>query len=256
MTRLMTWAQMRGVERATSAEIGSALRLGEVQCRELVDRMNRRGMVVQLRRGLYLLPAKLPPGGKWTPAPGVILRHLFEAKEGDWQECGPGAFHFHGLSDQVPNTTTVYNTLFSGRVRIAGLPFVMIKVRPERLGSVVESAGRRVGTLGRVVMDAVFDPARFGTLPKAYRWIRERKDNGVFLDELAECAVRHGDGGTCRRIGATLEMMGAGGRVLKSLRKGAGSFRSFIPLVPGGNRQGPTMKDWGVIQNETDWMHE
>jgi hypothetical protein len=149
------------------------------------------------------------------------------------------------LSDQVPNTTTVYNTLFSGRDRIGGLPFVLIKVWPGRLGSVVEAAGRRVGTLGRVVMDAVFDPARFGGLPLAYRWIRDRKEDRLFLGELAECAIRYGDGSTCRRIGCALELLGAGGGVLTALRKGAGAFLSFIPLVPGKTRRGPTVRDWG-----------
>lgn len=41
--------------------------------------MNRKGKLVQLRRELYLIPTKLPPGGKWTPAPTVNLRQLFEA---------------------------------------------------------------------------------------------------------------------------------------------------------------------------------
>ena len=138
-TRLMAWAQMLDMRRATSDEIAAGLRLDKIQCRKLLDRMNKRGGVVQLQRGLYLLPAKLPPGGKWTPAPAVILRNLFEAKGGQWQETGVGAFHFHGLSEQVPNTTSVYNTLFSKRDRIAGLEFEMIKVAPGRLGSVTEA---------------------------------------------------------------------------------------------------------------------
>jgi predicted transcriptional regulator of viral defense system len=255
-TRLMAWAQMREIERATSAEIASALRLTVVQCRQLLDRMNQRGAVVQLQRGLYLLPAKLPPGGKWTPPPAVILRHLFEAKGGDWQETGACVLHFHRLTDQVANTTTVYNTVFSGRKVIAGLSFEMIKVAPARLGSVTESAGRRVPTLGRVVMDAVFDPARFGTLPRAYTWIRQRCVDETFLNELTDCSIRYGDNPTRRRLGCVLELLGVGGRRLVKLRKHTAPFRSYIPLVPGGNRQGQTNKDWGVILNQTDWLHD
>ncbi|MEI6675657.1 MAG: IS4 family transposase [Verrucomicrobiota bacterium] len=100
-TRLMSWAQMRGIERATSAEIASALRLTVVQCRQLLDRMNQRGSVVQLQRGLYLLPVKLPPGGKWTPSPAAILRHLFEAKGADWQETGACALHDNKRAREV-----------------------------------------------------------------------------------------------------------------------------------------------------------
>lgn len=252
----MAWVQMRGMERATSAEIALALRLSVVQCRQLLDRMNRRGSVVQLQRGLYLLPAKLPPGGKWTPPPAVILRNLFEAKGGDWQETGTCAFHFHRLTDQVANTTTIYNTVFSGRDVIAGLSFEMIKVAPARLGSVTESAGRRMPTLGRAVMDAVFDPVRFGSLPQAYAWIRQRCADETFLNELTNCAICYGDNPTRRRLGYVLELLGVGGRRLVKLRKNTTPFRSFISLVPGGNRQGKTNKDWGIILNQTDWLHD
>jgi len=251
----MAWAQMRGVERATSSEVAAALRLGGVQCRELLDRLNRRGMIVQIQRGLYLLPAKLPPGGRWSPPPAVLLANLFGAKGGDWQETGAGAFHFHGLTHQMPNTTTVYNNLFSRRQRMAGLAFEMIKVAPERLGSVVEASGRRVGSLGRVVMDAVFDSGRFGSLPEAYGWIRERRANDGFLDELADCAIRHGDAPTRRRLGCVLDLLGKGGKRLARLHRGIPAFRSFIPLVPGGDRKGPTNREWGIIMNQIDWMN-
>jgi len=256
-TRLMAWAQMRGVERATSAEIAKALRLDSVQCSRLLDRMNRKGRLVQLQRGLYLIPAKLPPGGKWTPAPAVILRHLFKAKGGDWQETGPSGFHFHGLSEQIPNTTTVYNTRFSQRTKIAGLAFEMIKVAPSRMGLAFDASGRRVGTLGRVVMDAVFDFARFGTLPRAYRWIQQHSNDGSFLNDLVESAIRHGDGPARRRIGCVLQLLDADPKRLAKLRKNTPPFRSFLPLVPSDTRQGSTNKDWGIILNQPDdWLHD
>ena len=48
-TRLMAWAQMLDVRRATSDEIAAGLRLDKIQCRKLLDRMNQRGRVVQLQ---------------------------------------------------------------------------------------------------------------------------------------------------------------------------------------------------------------
>lgn len=254
-TRLMSWAQMLEIRRATSDEIATGLRLDSIQCRKLLDRMNQKGRVVQLQRGLYLLPAKLPPGGKWTPAPAVILRNLFEAKDGQWQETGVGAFHFHGLSEQVPNTTSIYNNLYSKRVRIAGLEFEMIKVAPGRLGSVIEADGRRIGTLGRVILDAIFDSARFGTLPKAYGWIRDRRKDEGFLNELVDCSIRHADAPTRRRVGCVLEMLETCSARLAKLHKKTPNTRSVIPLVPGGNRIGTINKRWGVILNQTEWLN-
>jgi predicted transcriptional regulator of viral defense system len=256
--RLMAWAQMRGVECATNEEIRSALRLGPDQVRQLMTRVHRKGFAILLQRGLWLLPSKLPPGGRWTVPPDVILRHLFEAKGGYYQETGLGAMQHHGLTDQVANVTMVYNTIFTGRRTIGGLPFQFVKVAPERLGTLDKNAlpQRRVGSLPRVAMDAVYDSSRFGTLPAAYRWIRERKDEPRFLDNLAACAVAYGDAGTCRRIGAVMELLDAGTAARRKLQREVTPVRTFIPLVPGRGTKGSTLRNWGIIVNDRRWLDE
>jgi predicted transcriptional regulator of viral defense system len=258
ISRLLAWAQMRGVERATNEEIRANLRLTADQVRQLMTRANRKGLAILLQRGLWLLPPALPPGGRWAVPPDVILRHLFEAKGGEYQETGLGALQYQGLTDQVANVTTVYNTLFSGRRTIGGLPFQFIEVAPERLGGLDQKAlpPRRVGSLPRVIMDAVYDAARFGTLPAAYRWIRERKDKPRFLDELAALAVTRGDAGTCRRLGAVMELLGAGAAARRKLQRAVTPVRTFIPLVPGRGTKGSTLRNWGIIVNDRRWLDE
>lgn len=46
---------MRGVERATNEEIRSALRLSADQVRQLMTRVNRRGLAILLQRGLCII---------------------------------------------------------------------------------------------------------------------------------------------------------------------------------------------------------
>ena len=257
-SRLLAWAQMRGVERTTAASVARELRLNPEQARQLMKRLGRKGLAVPVQRGLWLLPPKLPPGGRWTVPPDVILRHLFEAKGSDYQETGLGALQYQGLTDQVANVTAVYNTLFTGRRAIGGLPFQFIKVAPERLGALDKKAlpRRRVGSLPRVIMDAVYDAARFGTSPAAYRWIRERKDAPRFLDELAACAVAHGDAGTCRRLGAVMELLESAPAARRKLQRAVPAVRTYIPLVPGRGTKGRTMKNWGIIVNDRRWLDE
>lgn len=256
VSRLVAWVQMRGVERATTAEVCTALRLSADQGRQLLTRLGRSGLAIQLQRGLYLFPQKLPPGGRWTPSPTVVLKHLFEAKGGSYQETGPGAFQFHGLTEQVANITTVYNTQFSGRSRIGGLAFMWIEVAEPRLGGLDGKAlpDRRIGSLARVVMDAVYDSARFGTLPAAFRWITQRREVPGVLDELAECAIAHGNAATCRRLGGVFELLGVAAGAQKRLRAAIPDFQTHIPIVPGRNRVGRTMKGWGLIINDRGWM--
>lgn len=100
-SRLLAWAQMRGVERTTAGSVARELRLNLEQARQLMKRLGRKGLVVPVQRGIWLLPPKLPPGGRWTVPSEVILRHLFEAKGGDYQETGLGALQYRGLTVAV-----------------------------------------------------------------------------------------------------------------------------------------------------------
>jgi predicted transcriptional regulator of viral defense system len=255
-SRLLAWAQWRGVECVATVEMAKALRLGEEQARQLMKRMGKKGLAIALRKGLWLLPCTLPPGGRWTPAPAIVLRRLFEAVDGSYQETGPGALQYHGLSEQMANVTTVYNTRLSGRSMIGGLEFQWIKVAESRLGHFDAAAlpERQVGSLARVVFDAVYDSARFGTLPTAYAWIRDRVSSASFVEELAECAVAHGDAAACRRLGTVFELLGVAGKARNRLHKALPPLRTHIALVPGRSRAGKLMTTWGVILNERGWL--
>jgi hypothetical protein len=177
--------------------------------------MVRSGLIIQLARGLYLLPDKLPPGGRWQPPVELAIWHYMQDKQAQWQETGLGAFNVHGLSKQIANVTTVYNDMVSARRRFGTLDVVFIKIGASRLGhfSTIEiTAGkpecRKVGTLARVVFDAIYDYTRFNSIPSAYRWIEARKDDEKLITELAHCAVAYGNVSTCRRIGWLLERIG------------------------------------------------
>ncbi len=63
-TQLLAFSQMRGSPAVRSEEIIEALGLTAAQTRELLSRMARRGLIARVRRGLYLVPPRLPPGGK------------------------------------------------------------------------------------------------------------------------------------------------------------------------------------------------
>ena len=254
-SRLLTWAQVRKVDCARTEKVAQALHLSGDQTTQLLSRMQKRGLIVQLQRGLYLLPRNLPPGGKWTPAPESILSHLMAVLGGDYQITGQAAFHFHGLTDQVPNVLAVYNNKLSERKTIGKLAFEFIKVSPQRLGGVEEQKSpssespRRIGSLARTLMDAVYDYSRFGSLPKAYEWIAQRKGDQSLLLQLAEASVKFGNVATIRRIGCLFNLLDAPKRAIELLREAAPKTESFIPLLPAQSRKGSTSTEWGVIIN-------
>jgi predicted transcriptional regulator of viral defense system len=254
--RLLGWAQMTGTLCADDKQILKALRFDPVQCHDVLNRMNQRGMIVQLMRGLYLLPQKLPPGGIWQPSMDLAIWFFLKYKKALWQETGPTVFNYYGLSEQVANQPVVYNSKYSGTRQFGRLSVVFVKVPTARLGGMIEldspsdaKIKRRIGSIARVILDAVYDYSRFGTLPCAYSWIEERKTDASFLKELVDLSLRHGNITCQRRIGWYLERLEVNPVIYKPLLKSLKPSKSFIPADPTLPKKGKSNMRWAIVEN-------
>jgi len=253
---LLAYAQMRGLPTVRTGELVRPLRITAKQERELTSRMARSGMLAQVRRGLYLVPPRLPLGRVWTPDEALALNTLMDDRQGRYQVCGPNAFNRYGFDEQVPTRLFVYNNRLSGERTIGAVALTMIKVGDARLGK-TEEAPARVGpglvysSRTRTLVDAVYDWSRFDSLPRGYRWIRRELASGrVGAAELVAVTVRYGNKGTLRRIGVLLERIGVGEMLLRKLQRKLRPSTSLIPWVPCEAKRGRVDRRWGVVVNE------
>lgn len=254
-TRFFSWAQMRRVQIVRTGDLVRGLGINPQQEADLFKNMRRGGRVVQLMRGLYLVPPRLPPGGKWVPSPLLIVATFMRELGAKYQITGPFAFNARGLSYQVPVETCVYNTALSGRREIAGLPFLFIKVAENNLGA--EESVKIEGTeetallssLPRAVFDAIYDYSRFGSLPEACSWIAERRKDKAFIKDLVDVTLRFGNVSTRRRLGCWLEMLAVDPAQVRRLLRSVKRTTAFIPLAPGRKASGRTDSKWGVLVN-------
>jgi len=125
---------------------------------------------------LYLVPRDLPLGGAWTPDEALALNTLMADRGGRYQICGPNAFNRYGFSNHVPNRVYAYNNRLSGERTIGAITLMLIKVADARLGDTQEATTRErlvvaYSSRVRTLVDAVYDWARFGSLPRGYAWI-------------------------------------------------------------------------------------
>ena len=67
-TQLFAYVQMRRLQTVRTGELLRVLGITPQQERELLSRLARRSLIARVRRGLYLVPPRLPPGGKWSPS--------------------------------------------------------------------------------------------------------------------------------------------------------------------------------------------
>ncbi|MBI2089148.1 MAG: type IV toxin-antitoxin system AbiEi family antitoxin domain-containing protein [Deltaproteobacteria bacterium] len=255
-TLLFAYVQLRGLRTVRAGELTEPLRLSAIQERKLLSRLAKAGLIVRVRRGLYLVPSKLPLGGKWSPDEILALNTLMEDQGGRYQICGPNAFNRYGFDEQVPARLYVYNNRLSGDRRIGAVALTLIKVADERLGSTEEvksAEGLKAvySSRARTLLDAVYDWSRFNSLPRAYDWIRrDLAAKRITPADLVSVTLRYGDKGTIRRMGALLEREGVARPLLKKLERALPPSTSLIPWVPTYPKRGTVNRRWGVVINE------
>jgi hypothetical protein len=122
---------------------------------------------------VYLVPPRIPAGGKYNPGVALILHKLMEEQEGRYQICGPTAFNFYSFDDQISNITYVYNNRISAIRMIGNLEFQFKKIADTRLGAADSFRARNGGEIiysskARTLGDAVYNWSRFNGLPRGY----------------------------------------------------------------------------------------
>jgi predicted transcriptional regulator of viral defense system len=253
--QLLAYAQLRKKECISSGEIASALDISAEQEWKLLNRMATSGLIIRLKRGIYLVPSRMPVSGRWTVSGYYILSKLMEVIKGRYQISGPSAFNFHGFDDQLPNRIYVYNDRIFGEKEIGGTDFVFIKTDIKRLGSTKslktpDGIDAVVVTKTRALVDAVYDWSRYNTLPRAYRWIADAlKRYPDVTDKLIDDTLKYSNKGTTKRIGYLLAKLGIVDDRLLRMKQKIGPVRSLIPWIPGLDAKGSINREWGLIVN-------
>jgi len=254
-SRFFAYVQLKKLDIIRTGEIAPILNITVSQERDLFRRLSNSGWILRLKRGLYLVPPRIPAGGKYSPGTALILQKLMKEEEGKYQICGPTAFNFYKLDDQIPNVTYLYNNRISGKRSIGSLAFQFIKVAEERLGAVSAVHTRDniemiYSSKSRTLMDTVYDWSRFNSLPRGYNWIKEEiKNDPQLLSELIDVTTKYGNMATKRRIGYLLDTLVRNPRVTNRLQRILSASIAVIPWIPGRSTKGTINRKWGIIIN-------
>ncbi len=218
----------------------------------MLSRLAIKGLIVRVRKGLYLVPRRLPPGGRWSPGEFLALSALMADRDGTYQISGPSAFYRYGWTEQVPNRVYAYNNRISGDRQIGSSAFTLIKVSDDRLGAtevvdVPDGLSVVYASRPRALFDAVYDWSRFDTLPRAYNWITAECRTDGFAADFVEVAIRFGNQVTLRRIGAALERAGAAENLVRRIERKLTPFAAYTPWLGTEGGRGTTSKRWGIV---------
>ena len=98
-----------GIEVVRTGDLVKALKFTLKQEANVVTALSKAGVIVQLTRGKYLVPSRLPPSGRWTPSPYKILETLMRELKAGYQVTGLavgslGSFKANYLDEQSPDS--------------------------------------------------------------------------------------------------------------------------------------------------------
>ena len=181
---------------------------------------------------------------------------LIDDRQGRYQVCGPNAFYRYGWDDQVPNRIYAYNNRLSGERRIGSVALVLIKVTDRRLGETEvfqtpDGVEAVYSSRTRTLVDAIYDWSRFGSLPRAYTWIRaELAEDQKAAARLVKVALQFGNVSTLRRLGKLLDSEGVKPSLLRQLEAEIPASSALIPWVPTYPKRGTVDRRWGVVFND------
>jgi predicted transcriptional regulator of viral defense system len=255
-TQFLAYIQMRELRAVRTGELLRPLGLTREQERELFRRLARGKLIARVRPGLYLVPQRLPLGGSWSPDEILALNTLIEDRGGRYQICGPNSFNRYGFDEQVPARVYAYNNRISGERSVGSVQLTLIKVADVRLGGTEEvrtSEGlvAMYASRARALVDAVYDWARFNSLPRGFGWIRrELAKKRVTPADLVDMTLRYGDVGTIRRMGVLLEREGVDARLLRKLERKLPRSSGLIAWNPTRPKRGSISRRWGVVVND------
>jgi predicted transcriptional regulator of viral defense system len=256
-TQFFAYVQMRRLQTLGTGELVRAWGIAPHKEGEILSRLARRGLIARVRRGLYLVPPRLPAGGKWSPGEFQALSALIEDQGGRYQLCGPSAFQRYGWDDQIPNGLFAYNNRISGQRKIGPVAVTLIKVADERLGETEvvktpEGTGAVYSSRARSLVDAVYDWSRFNSLPRGYDWIcAELRRDPAIAEEIVRVALRYANVSAVRRLGKLLEREGADERLLCKLERKLQPSSALIAWVPTLPKRGAADRRWGLVVNPT-----
>jgi len=251
--QVLAYAQLRNKDIIGTGDISRVLKITRKQEWDLLSRMEKSGIIVRLKKGSYLVPLRMPAGGRWSPSAYLILTSLMKDINGLYQISGPNAFNFYGYDEQIPNRFYVYNNKISGDKIIGGFEFVFIKTK--LIGSTnpfntPDKISVPMASKARALFDAVYDWSRFNTIPRAYRWIKATlKKNPEFSKELIDICLLYGNKATIRRMGYLLSICDVSPKQYEKLRKKTGSSKALTVWIPLRPARGKINREWGLIIN-------
>ena len=215
----------------------------------VLSSLTKKGRLLQLQRGKYLLVPIKAPNQQWS-----FNEFLLAAL---WMESIPyyvgyfTMYNYWGFTEQVPQTVFVLNTKRSCEKLIGQVLFKAVKIDSRKYYGVqkikIENEQVCISDKERTLVDFLYNPiGSFGNIENVLKANIKKIDLNKFttyLQRFPVAALR-------KRAGYLLEKIDCDELVLKRLRKSIANDVTYVVLDPAKkSRKGTISKEWRIIVN-------
>lgn len=252
--KLFAYIQMTKKEIIRQGELQEVFNISLKQEQNFLSRLTKKSTIIRLLPGIYLVPQKIPPGGKWQPDALYVISQFMKVVNANYYVSGLYAFNYYGLSEQIPNKLTVYNDKISAAKKFGLLDVKFIKIPTIRIGNperieLTQTSYANISSLSRTIIDALRDWKRFGTMPTALEWIDQYLSDIDILKQIVRDTIKFGNISSQRRIGYYLFKKTSNKKLVEPILNKLKPTQNWVPLNPVGPSNGITNKTWRIIDN-------
>lgn len=219
--------------------------LGIREIAPMLHRLRRKGRVVEVRKGRYLLvPAMAGVEGGWSES---IYRVVDVVVGGDYYVGFWSAMNYWGMTEQIPRVVHVVSSRRRRPFEFQGQRVRFVTLRPERVfGATAERLTRgtfRISDRERTLVDGLLEPRYCGGIAEVAKALWAARGD-VNWRRVESYAHRIAVDAVLRRLGYLLRLLRIDVRIRRK------TFSGFRWLDPSAPRE--TLgysKEWGLILN-------
>lgn len=216
---------------------------------DVLDTLARKGRLLQIQRGKYLVVPIKAPNQQWAPNEFMVAAL--------WMGDTPyyigyyTMYNYWGFTEQIPQTVFVLNLTKNIKKTIGDVMYSAVKIDEKKYFGVskikIEDIDVCISDKERTLVDFVYNPiVSFNNVANVFK--ENIKDIDLekfigYLNRFPVVSVR-------KRAGFFLESIGCKDGALERLRKGIGRKDTYVVLDPTNkSRKGKINKEWKIIVN-------
>ena len=214
-----------------------------------VASLTRKGRIIRLEKGKYIIVPMKAPNQQWTPNEFIVAALWM----GDtFYYIGYFTmYNYWGFTEQIPQTVFVLNLRKNAQKTIGDVKYEAVKIDEKKYFGIqkikIEDTDVCISDKERTLVDFVYNP--IGSFNNVTSVLKENLKE-IDLDKFIHYLNRFPVVSVRKRAGFFLDEIGCENTLLKKIKKSIGRQDTYVVLDPSNkSRKGKINKEWKIIVN-------